>query len=116
MGTRVRDIGVSSTDGRSCVRERPGTSCLSLGVEERAVMKILIAGATGFLGKKLGVSLVKKGHRIWVISRDAKKAKAVLPYPCEVIEGDLSEGIVDHDSFQENFEVVINLAGESVAG
>jgi uncharacterized protein (TIGR01777 family) len=79
-------------------------------------MRILIAGATGMIGKKLGIHLVQKGHRITVVSRNAEKAKEQLPFPCEVIEGDLSETTLNADLLQEPMEVVINLSGENVGG
>lgn len=79
-------------------------------------MKILIAGATGLIGRKLGVSLAKKGHRLWVISRNEDKARELLPFPCDVIEGDLNDGVITHEALHENIDVVVNLAGESIAG
>jgi hypothetical protein len=78
------------------------------------MMKILIAGATGLIGRKLGISLVKKGHRVWALSRNAEKAKELLPFPCEIIEADLSQGLISQDKFHDSIEVVINLSGESV--
>jgi len=78
-------------------------------------MKILITGATGLIGKELGKSLTESGHEIFVISRDAKKARSILPFPCEVIEGDLVKESLKNKSLQ-NIEAVINLMGESVVG
>lgn len=42
-------------------------------------MKILITGATGFVGKLLTTKLVNSGHEIHVLSRDKNKAKAIFP-------------------------------------
>jgi uncharacterized protein (TIGR01777 family) len=78
-------------------------------------MKILITGATGLIGKEVGKVLAEKGHEIFVMARDKKKAQAQLPFPCEIIQGDLNEGpIKDHRL--ETIEGVINLMGESVVG
>lgn len=78
-------------------------------------MNILITGATGLIGKELGKSLCEKGHKLFVISRNAKRARATLPFPCEVIEGDLSNEPLK-DPRLEGVEAVINLMGESVVG
>lgn len=77
-------------------------------------MQILITGATGLIGKKIGMSLAKQGHHITVISRHQKKAKKNLPFPCEVIEGDLSQSSIQALAHM-SFDAVIHLLGESVA-
>ncbi|MFZ4404291.1 MAG: TIGR01777 family oxidoreductase [Pseudobdellovibrionaceae bacterium] len=74
-------------------------------------MKILITGATGLIGKELGKALALKDHQLVVISRSAEKAKLVLPFPCEVIEGDLEKSPL----LLPAVDAVIHLAGTSVA-
>jgi hypothetical protein len=76
-------------------------------------MKILITGATGFIGKELGKNLVQAGHQISVISRNTEKARLQLPFPAKLIEGDLSRGS-PHPSLFQDIEAVIHLAGENV--
>ncbi|UOF01822.1 TIGR01777 family oxidoreductase [Bdellovibrio reynosensis] len=76
-------------------------------------MKVLITGATGLLGREIGKVLAEHGHEIVVISRSLAKAREVLPFPCEVVLGDLSKGPI-HDSRLEGIEGVINLMGEPV--
>jgi uncharacterized protein (TIGR01777 family) len=76
-------------------------------------MKVLITGATGLVGKQVGKALVKKNHQVFVVSRDAKKAKLRLPFPCEVIEGDLSRQAI-HDPRLAEIDAVIHLMGENV--
>ena len=49
-------------------------------------MKILVVGATGFVGKTLLPLLVEKGHKIIVLTRDAETAKVRLPVACKIIE------------------------------
>ena len=78
------------------------------------LMKILISGATGLIGKELGLELFKKGHEIFVVSRDRKKALLLLPFPCEVIEGDLGAGPIQHPAFAQ-MEAVVHLIGEGLA-
>lgn len=77
-------------------------------------MNILITGATGLIGRQLGKCLVQKGHHITVISRDEKKAKMLLPFPCEVIEGDLTKSPVSLLK-APTLDAIIHLMGESVA-
>lgn len=76
-------------------------------------MKILLTGGTGVIGRQLGKELVRKGHELIVISRSAEKAKMIVPFPCEVLEGDLGQSIVS-DSKLNSIEAVIHLAGENV--
>lgn len=79
-------------------------------------MKVLMTGATGLIGRELGKALVSRGYHIFVITRDAAKARSGLPFPCEIIEGDLSAGpVTDHPELRL-MDVVINLAGESIGG
>ncbi|HEX7673500.1 MAG TPA: TIGR01777 family oxidoreductase [Bdellovibrio sp.] len=78
-------------------------------------MNILITGATGLIGKEVGKVLAGKGHKIFAISRNQKKAKESLPFPCEVIQGDLSKEPL-RDERMQKIEAVINLMGEPVVG
>lgn len=76
-------------------------------------MKILITGATGFIGKELGKVLSKRGHDLVVISRSKKKAFLELPFSAEIIEADLESGAISHPAL-EGVEAVFHLAGENV--
>lgn len=78
-------------------------------------MRILITGATGTLGREIGKALVRKGHEIFVVSRDKDSAKKKLPFPCEVIEADLSKESIPSEKLQE-IDGVVNLIGASVMG
>ena len=49
-------------------------------------MKILITGATGFVGKMLLPLLVEKGHDIIVLTRDILSASVRLPVAFKIIE------------------------------
>lgn len=77
-------------------------------------MKILITGATGLVGKKLGLELTRLGHEIIIVSRDANKAKAICPFPCSIIEGDLVQSTI-HSELLNSVDAVINLMGEPIA-
>ncbi|MEK2645682.1 TIGR01777 family oxidoreductase [Bdellovibrio sp. BCCA] len=76
-------------------------------------MRILITGATGLLGREIGKVLAEKGHHLLVVSRNLAKAREVLPFPCEIIVGDLNEGPLK-DARLKTVEAVINLMGETV--
>lgn len=54
-------------------------------------MKILITGATGFIGMKLVEILQTKRHEIFALCRNLEKAKAILPDNCHIIIGDITD-------------------------
>lgn len=76
-------------------------------------MKILMTGATGLIGKELGKVLVEKGHELLVVTRNKVKAREQLPYPAEILVGDLNNGPLK-DERLSSVDAVINLMGESV--
>ncbi len=67
-------------------------------------MRILVTGATGFVGKRLGLELVRHGHQVVALVR----GPARLPYPVEFHHWDEKEPLRDID-------MVVHLAGESIA-
>jgi hypothetical protein len=77
-------------------------------------MRILITGGTGLVGRHVIPALLGRGDEVVCVSRDAQRARLVLPAEVEVIEADpalagpwlAAVAAVD---------AVINLAGESVA-
>ena len=73
-------------------------------------MKILVTGATGFIGKTLLPLLAEKGHEIFVLTRDAKFAQVRLPVACKIIEW--GNGPLH---IEDNIQTVINLCGENIA-
>ena len=75
-------------------------------------MKILVTGATGFVGKTLLPLLVQKGHEIIVLSRDIKSAQVRLPVACKIIEWDPAKTLTH---LENDIDIVINLYGENVA-
>lgn len=78
-------------------------------------MKILITGATGLIGQKLGLLLARQGHELHVVSRSASKARRDCPFPCVVHEGDLTKGPLQSADFPKRFDGVFHLMGEPVA-
>lgn len=74
-------------------------------------MKVLITGATGLVGKSVGLELAIQGHEVFVISR---REEVDLPFKCRVIKGDLSKSPID-ELKQIEFDVVLHFMGETVA-
>ena len=72
-------------------------------------MRVLAAGASGFLGKALVRRLVEGGHEVTVVSRSPEKVESALGVPgVSWIPGELGPAV-------ESSDAVINLAGENVA-
>ncbi len=71
-------------------------------------MRILITGASGFIGRPLCRSLDQAGHELLVVSRNPDKASLVLPETATVRRS--------IEEFRASCaEAVINLAGEPIA-
>ncbi|SIQ54897.1 hypothetical protein SAMN05880558_10416 [Aeromonas sp. RU39B] len=71
-------------------------------------MKILITGATGFIGRKLVARLLPH-HSLIILSRRPERARALLGSAPEFIEN------LDHLDDLDGIDAVINLAGEPIA-
>jgi len=85
----------------------PGAKALLDGVKGR--QRVLITGATGFIGTRLVESLVANHHKVTVLTRQKESADH-LAHPVRVMTG------FDQIQNDDVFDVVINLAGASVAG
>lgn len=59
-----------------------------------AASRILITGATGFVGRAAAWRLLECGHRIRVVTRNAERARALFPdgSTVEIVETDLARG------------------------
>jgi uncharacterized protein (TIGR01777 family) len=76
-------------------------------------MRILVTGATGFVGRPLVRRLLAAGHEVEALSRDSEHAAAVLPARCRVDGWHPREGVsLEH---LEPLDAVIHLAGEGIA-
>lgn len=69
-------------------------------------VKILISGASGFIGKALAASLEKE-HQIYTLVRDRKKKGTGKEIFWDIQKGDVET--------EEDFDAIINLAGENVS-
>lgn len=75
-------------------------------------MRILVTGASGFIGLRLVSALLEQGNQISVLCRNTEKAQKLLPKQCTIIKGD----ITDKDSLLgccENIDMVYQLVGLS---
>lgn len=78
--------------------------------------KILVTGATGFIGKEIVKHLCGKGAYIKILTGDVKKAKSLFGRNC-IVEFYYRYDYEDPDSLKNLLEdtyAVINLAGENV--
>ncbi len=78
-------------------------------------MKILITGATGFIGSHLCHRLAESGHTLIALSRDEASARSRVPQVSEVFHWDPLASPPPPGAF-EGVEAVINLVGENIAG
>lgn len=73
-------------------------------------MKIIIAGATGFVGRHLVPILLQRGDEVTVISREVDKITKIFNGSVKA----LSWGELNHVD-PKTYQAVINLAGENIA-
>lgn len=74
-------------------------------------MKLLISGATGFIGQELIEKLLDEGHEIWALTRNKEKAQKYYPYPVDFLTW---KELDELDKLPE-WNGVIHLAGEPIA-
>ncbi|MEZ4750983.1 MAG: TIGR01777 family oxidoreductase [Bdellovibrionota bacterium] len=77
-------------------------------------MKVLITGATGFIGQRICEKLIEEGSDVVVLSRDAQRAKSEIGLPVEAYSWNPASELPPQAAF-EGVTGVIHLAGESVA-
>lgn len=78
-------------------------------------MRIVILGATGFIGQHLFAYIDKEEYDLTVVSRDAESAREQLGEHAEFREWD-AESQQDIDDIINGAWAVINLTGESLSG
>ena len=77
-------------------------------------MRVIVAGATGFIGKELIKQLDKKGHEIVVLTRNVDSARFNIPVHCEVVTWSPELSSIPSSTLK-GADAVINLAGEGIA-
>jgi hypothetical protein len=77
------------------------------------MMKVLITGGSGLIGRALTASLIADGHEVIILSRDPEKSKRALPGVQLVKwDGKTSEG---WGHLVEDTGAIVNLAGENLS-
>lgn len=77
-------------------------------------MRVLITGATGFIGKNLSGSLLESGHEIIALTRNVENAGNILGSGVQCIHWD-GQTTEAWQEYIEETDVVVNLAGENLA-
>ena len=71
-------------------------------------MKVLVTGATGFIGRELIKKLNANGHEILVLTRNSDSAKFRIPVHCEIVTWDPEKHSLS-PSVLKGVDAVINL-------
>jgi len=77
---------------------------------EMQLGKVLVTGASGFIGKALTARLQKDGHDVRALVRDRKKISAMNGSVLDVIEGDITDP-TSVDRAASGIETVFHIAG-----
>jgi len=77
-------------------------------------MKILVAGATGVVGREVALLLKQRGHFVRAISRDPKRAQALRSIADEVLPLDATDAARVQGTC-EGLDVVVSALGAPVA-
>jgi uncharacterized protein (TIGR01777 family) len=72
--------------------------------------RVLLTGATGFIGPKLAQRLLARGDRVLVYARNPAKGRRLLGAEADIVS-DLA-----HVPSTAHVDAIVNLAGESIAG
>jgi uncharacterized protein (TIGR01777 family) len=73
-------------------------------------MKIVVCGATGFVGRNLIPALLKDQHQIVVVGRDTNKSKNIFKNTVAYLTWEQLD-----QTPPDEFDAIINLAGENIA-
>jgi uncharacterized protein (TIGR01777 family) len=77
-------------------------------------MNVLVAGGTGFVGRRLIQELSDRGDRVTVLTRDIARARGMLPPSVTCVAWE-TVGSADGLGEVDRADAVVNLAGEPVA-
>jgi uncharacterized protein (TIGR01777 family) len=78
-------------------------------------MKVLITGATGFIGARLAEALKQRGDSVQALSRNPEGAKKRVPALQEAYAWEPLSGLPPSEAFRD-IDAVVHLAGETVVG
>jgi uncharacterized protein (TIGR01777 family) len=77
-------------------------------------MKVLVTGATGFVGNYVLKELAYRGHDIVLVTRDVEKAKSKIGIPHDAFKWDPAKEELPLEAL-EGVDSVIHLLGENIA-
>ena len=77
-------------------------------------MKVLVTGATGFVGKKLVSELVNRNYKVSILTRNLENARRRLPIECQIHRWEPELYPPSTQAF-EGVNAVIHLAGANIA-
>jgi uncharacterized protein (TIGR01777 family) len=83
--------------------------------ERKRKMRVLITGATGFIGRRVCELLAAEGHELVALSRDPAAAKSKLSRLAAAHPWNPLAGKAPRPAF-DGVDAVVHLAGENVAG
>lgn len=93
---------------------RAALRCADLVACYQAGVRVVVTGATGFVGQALVPMLLARGDEVTVLSRDGARARSVLGEGITAVSAEL-EARGPWTSALEGAGAVVHLAGESVA-
>ena len=76
-------------------------------------MKILVTGATGFIGRQVVLHLRDRGHEILVLTRDTQNAPVRLPIACPIFPWKGADQPPPREALA-GVDAVVHLAGENI--
>ncbi len=77
-------------------------------------MKVIITGGTGLIGKGLTQSLLKDGHEVVILTRDASKPVKGLSQAARLVQWDATSGEGWYEE-ADGADVIVNLAGATLS-
>lgn len=77
-------------------------------------MKIVLTGATGFVGRSMAAALLSRGDQLVVLSRHSARARSLVPGATAYHDWVAEKDVPPAAAF-EGVDAVIHLAGESIA-
>ncbi len=78
-------------------------------------MKVLVTGASGFVGRRVVTQLLAQKHEVVVLTRNLAKAAIVLGSQCRYVQWMDNDTLPPSDAFT-GVDAVINLMGENIGG